>query len=242
MSEKMDPANITAAILAGGLGTRLQSVVSDRPKVLADVAGTPFLERIFSQLSSSGVKNAVLCTGHLASQVEAAYGSFAFGLNLFYSVETSPLGTGGAIAHALPHLANDPVLVLNGDSYCGTDLAAFIKRHADGGSSGSLLLVEMEDAGRYGKVLLESNGRIASFVEKGQAGPGLINAGIYLLAKSLLQQIPQGVSCSLEREMFPRWVNQGALKGFPVEATSFIDIGTPESYETAKQLFGNKDQ
>ncbi|MGB9105690.1 MAG: HAD-IIIA family hydrolase, partial [Terriglobales bacterium] len=116
---------MTAAVLAGGLGKRLQSVISDRPKVLAPVAGRPFLAYLLEQLVQAGAGKAVICTGHLAEQVRATFGGSFGPMPLIYSQEQQPLGTAGALRQALPLLDSDPVLVLNGDSYCDVDIAAF---------------------------------------------------------------------------------------------------------------------
>ena len=117
-------------ILAGGFGTRLRSVVSDRPKVLAEVGGRPFLEYLLDQLVAEDVKSVVLCTGYLGEQVQRRLGTHYRTLALQYSREPQPLGTGGALRLALPMLDTDPVLVMNGDSYCDTRLDAFANWHA----------------------------------------------------------------------------------------------------------------
>ena len=119
-----DISNIEAAILAGGLGTRLRSVVPDRPKVLAEIGGRPFIEILLDQVAAAGIRTAVLCTGYLGDQIEARLGTRRGPLALRYSREVEPLGTGGALRLALPMLASDTVLVLNGDSYCDADLRA----------------------------------------------------------------------------------------------------------------------
>ena len=229
-----------AAIVAGGLGTRLRSVVADRPKVLAEVGGRPFLAYLLDQLAAAGVRNVVLCTGYMGEKVEAAFGAWYGGLNLRYSQEAQPLGTAGALRLALPLLDSDPVLVMNGDSFCGADLGSFWTWHCDRQAVGSLLLVGMSDTSRYGRVRTESDGRVASFMEKGDtSGPGLINAGIYLLGQDLLRTIPEVGAVSIEKEMFPSWLSQG-LYGYCVE-TRFLDIGTPESYELAGRFLAERD-
>src|SRR5262245_1827612 len=139
MSE--DLSSVTAAVLAGGLGTRLRSVVADRPKVLGEIAGRPFLGYLLEQLADAGLRSVVLCTGYMGDQVRAVFGGSHRGLRLLYSEEPSPLGTGGAIRLAVGQVVSSSVLVLNGDSYCETDLGAFWRAHRAAGSRATLLLV-----------------------------------------------------------------------------------------------------
>ncbi len=232
---------IEAAILAGGLGTRLRGAVNDRPKVLAPVAGRPFLSYLLDQVAAAGVRKVVLCTGYLGEQVEAAFGAHYGALQLSYSHETSPQGTAGAVRLALPLLQSDPVLVLNGDSYCDAalaDLAAWHQARIHS-SPGSLLLTWVDDAARYGSVEVDALGSIMSFREKrGQPIPGWINAGVYLLSRRVLMSIPAQPAVSIERDVFPVWVGRG-LSAYCVRAP-FIDIGTPESYGQAETFFARR--
>lgn len=229
-------SKITAAILAGGLGTRLSSVVSDRPKVLAKVNGRPFIAYLLDQLSQAGVKKAVLCTGHLGEQVKATFGDFYNTLKLQYSQEQTTLGTGGALRLAFPLLESEPTLVLNGDSFCHTDLIDFLHWHVTKKAAASLLLTKVPDVGRYGSVQLSTDGEITSFEEKGKnPEPGLINAGVYLLNHPLLESIPVNTTVSLEHETFPLWINKG-LYGFQSKG-NFLDIGIPQDYVEAGHFF-----
>jgi D-glycero-alpha-D-manno-heptose 1-phosphate guanylyltransferase len=226
---------VTAVILAGGLGTRLRSRMADRPKVLAEVCGRPFLSYLLDQMRQAGVAGAVLCTGHLGDQVEAAFGPEYRGLRLKYSREETPLGTGGALRLAAPLLDTGTALVMNGDSYFGADLSAFHSRHADRGADASLLLTRVPDTSRYGRVSMDDSGLIRSFEKKGAApGPGWINAGIYLLDTGRLMSLPSDRPVSLEREAFPSWI--GWLYGHPAEGR-FLDIGTPETLDEAQRFF-----
>jgi NDP-sugar pyrophosphorylase family protein len=232
---------VEAAILAGGLGTRLAACVADRPKVLADVRGRPFLTYLLDQLAASGVERAVLCTGYRGDMVEAALGARRGALELAYSREREALGTGGALRLALGELRSKTVLVLNGDSFVEADLRELCAVHGAGGALGTLLLTEVEDAGRYGRVELDGAGRISAFREKSAGGRGWINAGVYALERELLERIPAGRKLSLERDILPGWVPLG-LRGH-VTRGRFIDIGTPESYAAAQRFFGTaRDQ
>jgi D-glycero-alpha-D-manno-heptose 1-phosphate guanylyltransferase len=229
-------ADVTAVVLAGGLGTRLRSVVGDRPKVLAEVAGRPFLAYLLDHLAGAGIRRAVLCTGYRAELVRAAFGERYAELGLRYSVESAPLGTGGALRAALPLLESPTVLVMNGDSYCEAELAAFFEQHRQAAAVGSLLLTRVANASRYGRVETDDSGRITQFAEKSrQQSPGWINAGIYLLQQELLDVMPSNETISLERQIFPAWIGSG-LYGFK-SGGRFIDIGVPEAFAKAADFF-----
>lgn len=241
---------ITAAILAGGLGTRLRPVVSDRPKVLAMVRGKPFLAYLLDQLVEAGIRRAVLLTGYRAEQVRDVFGHRYRSIRLEYSVEASPLGTAGALRLALPKLFLLPltpeargastVLVMNGDSQCEVDLQKFQAFHERESTDASLVVARASDSSRFGKVEISPDHRVASFFEKHEAGgPGWINAGIYLINRNLVEEVPPDRAVSLEREMFPAWVGRKKLCGFHVGG-AFLDIGTPESYVAAEEFFGRR--
>ena len=224
-----------AAILAGGLGTRLRPVLAQRPKVLASVNGRPYLSYLLDQLEGTGVRTVVVCTGYLGEQVRAAFGNSYRGINLLYSQESVPLGTAGALRLALPLFKSEVVLVMNGDSYCEADLKAFWMFHRERRSQGSLLLAKVDDTRAHGRVRMDGEGVVTAFNEKGICRePGWINAGVYLLSRSLLQTIPQ--TFSLEKDVFPQWVTAGLLHGYSSQGR-FIDIGTPESYARAEEFF-----
>jgi NDP-sugar pyrophosphorylase family protein len=225
--------NLPALLLAGGLGTRLRAVLPDLPKSLAPVGGRPFVRYLLDRLARAGVRDVVLCTGHRADQVRAEFERRATPVTLKFSHENQPLGTGGAVRHALPLIEADEFLVLNGDSFIDSPLEAFIDFHRGHGLRGSLVLTHVEDASRFGTVLTGSRGVIQSFREKeGRPVPGWINAGVYLLSRKLLEPLPPGQPFSLERDLFPRWLRQG-LGGYRVHA-AFLDIGTPESFAQAE--------
>ncbi len=232
-------SNVTAVILAGGLGTRLRSIVSDRPKVLAEVGGRPFIEILLDQLAMADVRSVVLCTGYMGNQVQDRLGTHYRRMTLRYSCEPQPLGTAGALRLALPMLDSDPVLVMNGDSYCDASLEAFADWHAERRAPATILLAETDDTRRYGRVQLDDEWRVLSFSEKtDDTGPGWINAGIYLLSQPLIEPITVGRAVSLEREVFPAWIGLG-LSGFRSEGRLW-DIGLPESYARAGAELGSR--
>lgn len=225
---------ITAAILAGGLGTRLRSVVADRPKVLAPVAGRPFLAHLLDQLASAGLDEVVLLVGYGADQVSAAFGDRYKDIRVRYSTEQHPLGTGGAVRHARPHFDRERVLLLNGDSYCDFDLGGFARSTL--ADQVGMVLAEVDDTARYGRVEVGRNRRVTGFTEKAAAGgPGRINAGVYLLPGDRLAELPANQPVSWERDVLPNWVASGLVTGHP--GGRFIDIGTPDSFAAAEAFF-----
>jgi D-glycero-alpha-D-manno-heptose 1-phosphate guanylyltransferase len=237
----VDLAALTAVILAGGLGTRLQKVLPDRPKVLAPVHGRPFLTYILDLLEQAGGRQVVLCTGFGARQVREALGDSYNSLSLAYSEEPQPLGTGGALRLALECGVSDPVLALNGDSFIRADLKDFYRWFATVGAGAGMILTRVKAPGRFGKVQFREDGLICHFDEKNSTpGPGWINTGVYLLTRQVLCTISPGRPYSLEQELFPQLAGRN-LYGYPCRG-EFIDIGTPESWQRAKQFFPVADQ
>ncbi len=250
MQEARDPADsrtrprtwtedVTALILAGGLGMRLRLALGDGPKVLAPVRGRPFIHYLLEQLARAGLQRVVMLTGYRADQVEKTLGPSQAGLRLSYACEPRPLGTAGALRAALPHITTPQALLLNGDSYCGVDLAALAKFHCCRRSDASLALARVDDAGRFGRVRTTSHGRITGFVEKQSGGPGWINAGVYLLQRLLIEALPARAPLSLERDVLPEWLPARRVFGFAC-SQRFLDIGTPDSYAAAGDFFGER--
>ena len=228
-------AGVTAAILAGGYGTRLRPRVADRPKVLAEVRGRPFLAYLLDQVADAGVGHVVLCTGYMGEQVRGTFGDSYGSLRLVHSQESLPLGTAGSLRLALPLFKSETVLIMNGDSICNADLRGFYSWHCSRGAKTTILLTEMSDIERYGRVEVNLDGVVLSFVEKGgNSGPGLISAGVYLIERPVLLAIPASGAVSLEREVFPAWIGQG-LHGYRSEGR-FLDIGSPESLAGAPEF------
>lgn len=231
-------AALEAMILVGGRGTRLQTKVADRPKPMADVGGRPFLEWLLVALRAQGVRRVVLCTGYLGHVVEAHFGDGSpWGLNLSYSWEPVPLGTGGAVRLAVGWMQGDRVLVLNGDSLCPLDVGRLSAAHADTRASATMWLVEVDDCRRYGAVDIDPDHMVRGFAEKSPTShSSLINAGVYLIERSVIEDIPTGRAVSLETEVFPALVGRG-LYGVTGEGP-FLDIGTPEAYAAAGEFLG----
>lgn len=229
-----------AVVLCGGFGTRLRSVVKDVPKPLAEVLGRPFLSRLLDYLAGSGiVQRVILATGHLSQTVEERYGNEYAGMHIAYSPELQPLGTGGAVIHAIKNFQlSRPFFLLNGDSFVDANLSELLAmwhRHPD---SIILSLYSATDCSRFGMV--EVHGPIVKrFVEKSERQePGLINAGIYVLGEQLLTNWMDrpNSTVSLEREVLEKLVGAGRVLGVQT-GTCFIDIGLPETYQAATKFF-----
>ena len=229
-------SHITAAILAGGAGTRLRSVVSDRPKVLALLGGKPFIAYLLDRLAAQGIQKVVLCTGYLGEQVREVLGDHYLGMQLFYSREAQPMGTGGAIVQALPQLASKTILLLNGDSYCDTNLPASLAWHRDRQARATVVLAHVEQGARYGRVEIGPDGSIKRFCEKDPAliGGGWINSGVYWMEREVLAGLPAGRPFSLEKEVLGSWTGDG-LYGYR-DYGRFLDIGVPEDYAKAERF------
>jgi D-glycero-alpha-D-manno-heptose 1-phosphate guanylyltransferase len=231
-------AGASTLVLCGGLGTRLRSAVSDRPKPMAPVRGRPFLEWLLRFLHRAGTEDVVLATGHMGEVVEDHFGDgSALGVRLLYSREDRPLGTAGAVRAALPMLPGRRLLVLNGDSFCDVDMAALLATHAASGADATVLVVPAS-GDRYGAVLLADDGRVVEFAEKRALGQGLVNAGVYVMERAVIAALPEGRELSLEREVLPEACRRGSLQGMLV-AGPLLDIGTPESYALAERLLPN---
>jgi len=226
---------IDVLILCGGFGTRLKTLVPDMPKALARVAGKPFIELLIKRTAKYGLKRFILCTGYKSNQIrdyfEKNKDKFS-GLEIIFSEEKTPLGTGGAINNARELITTDPFMVLNGDTLSSIDLGELIDFHFQ---KNPLLTIALSKAGKVsdsGSVLIDKNGKIIDFNEKPErSGEGVfINSGIYLISPRALEFFPKGKS-SLEIDVFTNFP-KGECCG-KVTDQSFIDIGTPENYRKA---------
>jgi D-glycero-alpha-D-manno-heptose 1-phosphate guanylyltransferase len=232
---------IDILILCGGFGKRLQPIVSDRQKVLADVIGHPFITFILEQVLDTGGDNVILCTGYMGKQIEISLGKRYKSLSLHYSQETEPLGTAGAVRHAIGLIKSATLMVFNGDSYCDINPKDLLEWHFLKNSSCTLTLVKMSDVSRYGSVNFDSNNLVTSFDEKSSDKKnGWINAGIYCMSRELIAALPGNRNISLEKDLFPTLIGKEFF-AFPREA-KFIDIGTPSSYKEAETFFMKVDR
>jgi len=223
-----------AVILAGGLGTRLRSVVTDLPKPMAPVAGQPFLAILLDRLVDAGFASAVLSVGYRHETIVDFFGDQYRRMPLHYAVESAPLGTGGAIRLALQQTSAAEVFVVNGDTFLELDYAAMLALHRKHNSRLTIAAQQVPDTSRYGALEIHE-GRITGFLEKGRSGPGAINGGTYLLDPTLLEQYALPEAFSFETELMMPYLREIVPLAYPTDG-QFIDIGVPEDYARAQQL------
>lgn len=228
MSRRLPLQSVDVVILAGGRGTRLRAAVPGIPKVLAPVAGRPFLDHLLDHLRSNGARRMILALGHLHGLVERHLQGVP---DVSCSVEPRPLGTGGALRSVLRKLRSRDVLVLNGDSFVRTNLGRFVEFHRQRRARVTVLLAGADDASRFGRVTTDRWGRVTRFGEKDAHGSGNVNAGIYLFQREAVRAITAGREVSLEKEVFPA-LRPGTFFALRTRG-SFIDIGTPRSWRAA---------
>jgi D-glycero-alpha-D-manno-heptose 1-phosphate guanylyltransferase len=216
-------------ILAGGLGTRLQSVVNDRPKCLANIGNRPFLAYLLDYLQQQGVRNVVLSLGYKHELVEEWLLSYSSSLQIKIVVEEVPLGTGGGIKLALEKTTSPAVLVVNGDTLFAIDVAQLYACHQRNKCQVTLGLKPMRNFDRYGRVLIDKE-QVTEFCEKQFCTEGLINGGVFILQRESLQRFPD--KFSFEKD-FLEQVTGKNIGGY-IEDGYFIDIGIPEDYERAQ--------
>lgn len=224
-------------VLAGGFGTRLREVVPDQPKPLAPVAGRPFLAHLLDMYVERGMRRAILAVGYRADQVRAAIGTHWRTMELAYSQESEPLGTGGAIGLAMEQVGGDAVHVANGDTFLSYDPLELerVTRALD--CPLGMALAHVADVGRYGAVAVGRDGRVAGFAEKGGRGPGLINAGSYFLADPAALLPNGGAAFSFETDVLQPSATAGNVAAC-ADTRDFIDIGVPDDYARAQVLLG----
>ncbi len=229
--------NYPAIVLAGGLGTRLRGVINDLPKPMAMINGKPFLHYVFVYLSRQKVTKAILSVGYKAEVIEAHFGNKYLEVEIVYSKEDEPLGTGGAIKKAFQSV-DDFAFVLNGDTFFDIDLNGLQEFHFNTSADISMALKLMHNFDRYGTVETEDE-RIVKFEEKKPVEEGLINGGVYFLNKETLAGV-EAERFSFEKEVLEKYVSVKKING-KVFGNYFIDIGIPEDYTKAqidfKKLF-----
>ena len=228
-------------ILAGGLGTRLRSVVADLPKCMAPVHGKPFLAYLLDYLSPCPVRKVVLSVGYLheivMDWVEQHKDDYPFAIE--YAIETSPLGTGGGIRLAMRQCDAETVCVMNGDTFFDVGFEGLLHAHHLGGKPLTMGLKPMKDFDRYGTVEVDESCLVTRFNEKQYCADGLINAGVYMLDNNgQLDELPE--KFSFENLFLHPKAAEGAIQGY-VSNGYFIDIGIPEDYEKAMVDFKRFD-
>jgi len=223
-----------AIILAGGLGTRLRTAVPDLPKCMAPVSGKPFLFFVIDHLQKQGVNKFIFSLGY-KSEIIIDYTKSQYPkINIQYSIEDTPLGTGGAIKLAASKATEKNVLVVNGDTLFAVNIEQLAVLHEATDADCTLCLKPMKNFERYGVVELNSNAAVASFKEKQFYKTGLINGGVYALnTKKFLQEaLPE--KCSFEKDYLEQYYTKRSIFGI-VQDAYFIDIGIPEDYEKAQK-------
>ncbi|AGK48379.1 nucleotidyl transferase family protein [Burkholderia thailandensis MSMB121] len=223
-----------AIVLAGGLGTRLRSVVPDLPKPMADVAGKPFLWWILRRLERQGLTDVYLAIGYKREVIEGYFGETFGALRLHYVVEDAPLGTGGAIAKAMARVDAESAYVLNGDTMAIVELAALTAGAADSGVDLAMAVAELPDVSRYGAVDFDpASHRVTAFREKGMQGHGFINAGVYLLKREPFMRRVPGERFSFEQDYLHACLPELHVAAVP-RVSELIDIGVPQDYVLAQ--------
>lgn len=226
-----------AVLLVGGQGTRLRPLTINTPKPMLPVAGVPFTVHQITRARDAGVSRIVLATSYRADVFAAFIEGNDLGIEIVIATEESPLGTGGAIRHALPFLKSgpqDPVLVFNGDTLSGLDIAGLVRTHEEAKNDVTLYLTPVDDPRAYGLVPTDAEGRVRAFLEKPQTPEEIvtdqINAGCYVFRRSVIDAIPSGRPVSVERETFPNLLLEGARVGGVLDRGYWLDLGTPLSF------------
>lgn len=224
-------------ILAGGKGTRLKGIISDVPKPLAPIGGVPFLDILLGQLGKyTLIKRVVLAVGYKSKMIIERYkDKKTYHFKIVFSVEKKLLGTGGAIKKALSLTSSEDVIILNGDTFVDINLDELVNFHNAHKSLLTMVLQKVDDASRYGTVLIDEHSRIKSFAEKRTLKNSLINAGIYVIKKDLFENIGEE-KLSFEKDLLPDFIKHDAY-GYVVEGR-FIDIGIPDTYRVAEKYLG----
>lgn len=225
-------------ILAGGLGTRLQSVVSDVPKCMAEVAGKPFLSYLFHYAKNQQFDHLILSLGYKSEVVLQWLDGKSYPFKISYVVEDSPLGTGGAIKLAFDKVETDKAFIFNGDTFFDVDTTLLAEFHKEKNAMISLALKPMTNFDRYGSVDLDKGERILRFNEKQHCAKGLINGGVYVINKNLFSTLSLPEKFSFEKDVMEMHINDIPSYGC-VQDGYFIDIGIPSDFAKANQDFKN---
>jgi NDP-sugar pyrophosphorylase family protein len=230
---------LKAIILAGGVGTRLRPLSCTRPKLLFPVLNKPLLDWTLERLAETGVDGVTLAVKYMAEVFMQRYGESTHGIKISYSIEKTPMRTGGAIKYAEESICTEePFLVLNGDIFTTIDYTALINKHKQNKAIATIALYRVADPSRYGTVKLTNQNRITKFTEKappGEAPSNLINAGVYVLDPEIFNYIPSGRPVSIEREVFPKLAEEGKFFGYEFKEV-WIDIGKPADYLKANRV------
>ena len=223
---------VDAVVLVGGKGTRLRPLTLSAPKPMLPTAGAPYLSHLFSRIREAGIRHVVLGTSYRAEVFEEYFGDGkALGLEIEYVVEAEPLDTAGAIRNVYDRLRADHVIVFNGDILSGADLGEQLRVHRESEADVTLHLQRVPDPSRFGSVPTDERGRVRAFLEKAPNPPtDQINAGCYVFRRPVIERIPTGRRVSVERETFPGLLAEDAHIQAFVDASYWLDVGTPEAF------------
>lgn len=227
---------VDTIILCGGLGKRLRSIISDKPKVLAEIDGKAFLEILIDNLLSFGFRRIILSVGYKKDKIIKYFTEKGKNLKykLVFSEEETPLGTGGALKKAEALIENNTFIVMNGDSFCKVDFNGLLNFHYGKRAILTIVLARSKTALDYGSIRIDETCRIKSFLEKSKLEENnIINAGIYVMQRDILQYMPDNDVFSLEYDIFPHIISKNVY-GYLVN-NQLIDIGTPGRYESARR-------
>ena len=222
-----------AIVLAGGLGTRLRSCINDIPKPMAQVNGKPFLFYLLNYLKHQNIDRVILSVGYKHKIISDYFGDTFLDMSLIYSVENTPLGTGGAISLALKKCNDKNIFILNGDTYFPVSFSKLKEKQNQIGAEITIALKQMKNADRYGIVSMGKNSVITSFSEKINSKNILINGGVSILNKEKFEKRTFTEKFSFEKEYLEKIVKQKCIIGISFDSY-FLDIGVPESYMKAQ--------
>lgn len=221
-------------ILTGGMGTRLKSKIKDIPKTMASWNGVPFLERTINWLNKFEIQNVILAVGYKKEIIKNYFGNQYKNINIIYSEEETPLGTGGAIKQALEKTNQEKVIVMNGDILARVDLNSMYKKHLDSNATMTIAIKHMENFDRFGVIKFNEN-RITEFLEKRYVESGYMNTGVYIMNKKIFDNKINDKVFSLENDYLNKYVSEDQIVPFIYDG-NFIDIGIPEDYEKLQEI------
>jgi NDP-sugar pyrophosphorylase family protein len=234
VAEQSKLKDIDVVVLCGGLGTRLGNLLGDIPKPMAPVGDRPFLFCLLEHMASFGFGRFVLCAGHMADVIERFFMSIQTSYEIELVQEGEPRGTGGALRQARNRLQSNPVLVINGDSFCSLDYAKMTEAHLSKSADVTIAVISVNRTTGYGSLMVDEDDRIRSFDEKARhEGPGTVNAGVYVFRPGVIDWIEDRIPLSLEYDVFPSLITARLFAYFA--HGPLLDIGTPERYQRAKQ-------
>jgi len=229
-----------AIILAGGSGSRLGNLVKNTPKPFLLVNKKPFVLKIVERLTNQGVKKIIFCLGHKPKKIVDFFSDGSkWGVEISYVIEDKLMGTAGAVRGAYKNISQSNVIISNGDSFCYFDIPNLVKQHQLNRADITISVLETSNPNRYGLVSFNKKMKISKFIEKNKNYEDknyFINAGVYVIKKSLIKKINENKPESLEKDFFPSFLDKN-MQAFVIKNKKFIDIGTPESLEKADFFF-----